>query len=273
MLKSAAILVRLGLIYSCVFVVFGCRTTLKPISDTSEAIPVEIEMIGLRPADQARPELLYTLSRCGISNVNGIKGDGNVVIFKAQGVKKDDECEVKVESGSADIGVANWKEAAGLMYVASRVKIISSEGKLSGLAFVQQKYVSPPTLPNTLTPAPIASVWKLRADLATQSPVSNCTCTITCQPALLNNVAMYEPSDDDTRGHCEFANLVNPDAKTTSCKAIMMQCGSDFYLGTYEGSATVDGSAAGQSSLPQVILNRGNPEATSDATIEIVIPQ
>lgn len=253
--------------------VASCRTTLKPITDTSEAVSIEMQVVGLRPVDQERPELVYTLSRCGVANVNGIKGVGNIVVFQAQGVKKDDQCDVRVETGNADIGVANWKEDAGLMYLASRVKITSSEGKLSGMAFVQQKYVSPPTIPNTLTPAPVAMVWKLRVDLIAPSVITNCTCTVNCSPALVNNVGMYEALDAQNRGQCTFANLLNPAAQATTCKNIMVQCGSEFYLGTWSNNNAVNGSVAGETTLGPINLNRGTPDATSDATIEVVIPQ
>jgi hypothetical protein len=263
---------RLIVLSSVLLLVSNCRTTLKPITDSAEAVPIEMQIIGLRPADQERTELVYTLSRCGLANVNGVKGDGNKVTFQAQGVKKDDQCDVRVETGNTDIGVANWKDEAGLMYIASRVKINSTEGKLYGLAFVQQKYVSPPTIPNTITPAPVAMVWKLKIDLTAPNAVSNCTCTIKCSPALTNNVAMYE-SESQTSGQCTFANLVNASANTISCTSIMAQCGSEFYLGTWPAGTLADGSNAGEVSLPPINLTRGAPDATSDATIEVIIPQ
>ena len=254
-------------------VLTGCRTTLKPITDTSEPVPIEMQVIGLRSVDQERAELVYTLSNCGTSNANGIKGNGSLVVFQAQGVKKDDFCDLRVESGKTDIGVANWRDEPGLMYIASRVKIGSSEGKLYGLAFVQQKYVSTPTLPNSSAPAPSAMVWKLKVEISASSPLSNCTCAISCIPGLTNNVAMLEPTDASSKGSCSFANLITPESKSTSCKTINVQCGSDFYLGTWQSPKILDGSVAGESTLPVVTLIRGTPDATSDATIEVIIPQ
>jgi hypothetical protein len=272
MLKFNSSVSRLTFMALGMLLVSNCRTTLKPITDTSEAVPIEMQIIGLRPADQERTELVFTLARCGIANVNGVKGDGNKVTFQAQGVKKDDQCDVRVETGNTDIGVANWRAEEGLMYIASSVKINSAEGKLYGLAFVQQKYVSPPTIPNTIMPAPVAMVWNLKVDLTTPNAVSNCTCTIKCSPALINNVAMYESAAQNS-GQCTFANLTNAAAKTISCTSVMAQCGSEFYLGTWPAGTVVDGSAAKELSLPPISLSRGAPDATSDATIEVVIPQ
>lgn len=252
---------------------FGCRTTLKPITNTVDTVNVDMQIIGLRPADQARSELVYTLTACGLGSANGIKEEANLVAFQAQGVKKDDLCDVRVEAGKTDVGVANWNSEPGLMYIAQKVKISSTEGKLSGLAFVQQKYVSPPTIPNSETPAPAAMVWKLRVNVASTNPIGNCTCTIQCSPSLINNVAMLEPGQAAGKGYCEFANLVNPEAKSTSCRNIGVQCGNDFYLGSWPSGASTDGSFAGAVALPEVSLIKGTPDATSDATIEVVIPQ
>jgi hypothetical protein len=253
--------------------ILGCRTTLKPITNTVDTVNVDMQIVGLRPADQARSELVYTLTACGLGSANGVKNESNVVAFQAQGVKKDDVCDVRVEAGKTDVGVANWNSEPGLMYIAQKVKISSSEGKLSGLAFVQQKYISPPTIPNSETPAPAAMVWKLRVTVASPTPIANCTCTIQCSPALMNNVAMLEPGEAVGKGSCEFANLVSPDSKNTSCRNIGVQCGSDFYLGSWASGAPTDGSIAGAVSLPDVSLIKGTPDATSDATIEVVIPQ
>ena len=272
MCKTTSTILKLIALSLSLALLPNCRTTLKPINDSDEAVSIEMEVIGLRPVDQERTELVYTLSRCGLANVNGIKGQGNKVTFKAQGVRKDDQCDVRVETGNTDIGVANWKEDVGLMYLASRVKINSSEGKLYGLAFLQQKYVSPPTIPNTITPAPVAMVWKLKTDLTVPNPVSNCTCTIKCAPALTNNVAMFD-AEGQNLGHCTFANLVSEAAKNTSCTTVMLQCGSEFYVGSWQGNAVVNGSASGEATLPPLSLSRGTPDATSDATIEVIIPQ
>lgn len=262
------------LIASSIFTtIVGCRTTLKPITDTSEAVPIEMQVIGLRSVDQERSELVYTMANCGTSNVNGIKGSGSVVVFQAQGVKKDDFCDVRVESGKTDIGVANWREEPGLMYIASRVKIGSSEGKLYGLAFVQQKYVSTPVLPNSTTPAPTAMVWKLQVDVTAPTAISNCTCSIICAPSLTNNVAMLEPAGSDTKGSCSFANLINSEAKAITCKTVNVQCGSNFFLGAWVSPKTLDGSVPADVTLQPLTLTRGTPDATSDATIEVIVPQ
>jgi hypothetical protein len=251
--------------------ILGCRTTLKPITNTVDSVNIDMQVVGLRPADQARSELVYTLTACGLGSANGIKNESNVVAFQAQGVKKDDLCDLRVEAGKTDVGVANWNSEPGLMYIAQNVKINSSEGKLSGIAFVQQKYISPPTIPNSETPAPAAMVWKLRVNVASSNPIANCTCTIQCSPALMNNVAMLEPGQG--KSYCEFANLVSPESKNTSCRNISVQCGSDFYLGSWSNGASTDGSIAGAVSLPDVSLVKGTPDATSDASIEVVIPQ
>jgi len=267
--KWGKLVFALGLVFASA----GCRTTLKPVTSTADTIPIEMRIVGLREQDQARTELLYTLANCGTSNANGLKSDANLVVFQAQGVKKDDQCDVRVETGKTDVGVANWNDTPGLMYVASRVKIGSSEGKLYGVAFVQQKYVSPPTIPNTQTPAPPAMVWKLKVELTPPKALENCTCTIHCSPSVMNNVAMFEPISGSAKGACEFANLVTAEAKNTTCKNISVQCGNDFYLASWPAGSSVDGSTAGDYSLPGVTLIHGTPEATSDATIEVIIPQ
>jgi hypothetical protein len=113
----------------------------------------------------------------------------------------------------------------------------------------------------------------LRVNVASSTPITNCTCTIQCAPALMNNVAMLEPGPSSAKGYCEFANLISPESKSTTCRNISVQCGNDFYLGSWSGGTSTDGSIAGSVTLPDVSLIKGTPDATSDATIEVIIPQ
>ena len=271
LLKAKSRLTMLSLL--CAVLPTSCRTALRPITNTADPAAIEMRIVGLRESDRARPELVYSLTGCGSSNATGEKNAENLVQFQTVGVRKDDKCDVKVQTGKSDVGVANWFAEEGLMYEARRVSITSTEGKLSGLAIVQQMYQNPPLTPQTTTPAPAPSVWKVNASMkAPKAFVGICTCTISCTPSLLNNVAMLDASDDKSSGTCQFANLTEPTLKGTTCTRMTVQCGVDFYVAGLPTGTMLDGSLAQESSLPTLMMAQGVPEATSDATIEVVIP-
>jgi hypothetical protein len=247
----------------------GCRTGLRPQTNPGDPVSVEIKIIGMKEADRSRTELVYTLAGCGGGNTSGTKDADNKVSFQTQNVRKDDRCDLKVLTDKADIGVASWFSDQGLMYDARRVPITSDQGKLSGVAFVQQLYATPPTIQGL----PSSTIWQLGVGVKGPKAFSDiCTCSIGCQPSLVNNVSKLDVSADPKVGVCSFANVIKADSNRIECRKLVIQCGADFYVGNWSSGTFIDGSQAKSQLLPDVTVQAGIPEEVSDTTIEVVIP-
>lgn len=247
----------------------ACRSGLRPQASAGDPVSVEMRVVGLKDVDRGRNELVYTLSGCGDGKASGTKGADNVVKFQTMNVRKEDRCDLRVQSDKADIGVASWFAEEGLMYEARRIPITSSEGKLTGVAIVQQLYATPPTISG----APPATIWKLMAPVkGPKAFVDLCTCTIGCLPSPQNNVSKLDITTDKSSGLCQFANVIKPELTKIDCSKIMVQCGGEFFVGAYPAGTTTNGSQAKENTLPEIKLQAGVPEELSDTTIEVVVP-
>jgi hypothetical protein len=261
---SSAFLLTFGVTIS---VMSGCRGSLRTQNSIGDLLSVDIHITNMRDQDQNRPELIYTLSGCGAGSTSGTRGDDSIVKFQTQNIHKDDQCDVKVQSGGASIGTAKWSAEDGLMYEARRVAITSKEGKLSGVAFLQQMYI--PDLGTT----PGSVIWKMSAGvIAPKAMVAPCTCKIICDPNIEANVAAADIDASKTKGLCQFSNFAKPELAKISCVKMEVQCGNDFYVGSWPSAIPVDGSSAKAQTLPDLTLQAGTPEQTSDTTIEVVVP-
>jgi hypothetical protein len=249
-------------------VLHGCRTSLRPETSARDLLTVDIQLTNMRDQDQNRPELMYTLSGCGAGSTSGTRGEDNIVQFQTQNLRKGDQCAVKVQSDQASVGPATWSAEDGLMYEARKVTITSTGGKLSGIAFLQQMYI--PTLATT----PGSTIWTMNAGvIAPRAMAAPCTCAITCDPGISANVASADIDASKLKALCQFANFAKPELAKLSCLKIQVQCGNDFYVGSWPAAIPVDGSSAKVQTLPDLILQAGTPEQTSDATIEVVVPR
>ena len=248
-------------------VIMGCRTNLRPETSAGDLLSVDIRLTQMRDQDQSRADLMYTLSGCGAGSTSGSKGIDNIVQFQTQNLHKDDQCDVKIQSGNSSIGPAKWSAEDGLMYEARRVTIASNEGKLSGIAILQQMYV--PDIATT----PGSVIWKMSVGVLAPKPmIAPCTCKIACDPAIEANVANMDIDSSKTKGLCQFANFAKPELAKLSCVKMEVQCGSDFYIGSWPSAIPVDGSSAKVQTLPDLTLQSGTPEQTSNTTIEVVVP-
>jgi hypothetical protein len=248
----------------------SCRTGLRPQTNPGDPVGVEIKVVGMKDADLARSELVYTLSGCGAGNTSGTKGTENLVNFMTQNLRKDDRCDLKVLADKADVGVASWFSDPGLLYDARRIAINSDSGKLSGVAFVQQLYSTPPSIQGV----PASTVWQLEVPVTGPKAFSGlCTCSISCQPSLANNVTKLDVQQVPNAGTCSFANVTKADAARTQCGKLMVQCGSEFFVGSWPNGAIFDGNLAKLQTAPALPIVAGVPEEISDTSIEVVIPK
>jgi hypothetical protein len=247
----------------------GCRSGLRPQASAGDPVSIEMRLVGLKDSDRERSELIYTLSGCGAGSTNGKKSSENLVKFETQNVRKDDRCDLRIQTTKNDTGVANWFAEDGLMYEARRIAITSNEGRLQGVAMVQQLYATPPTITGT----PPASIWKLSTSIKAPKALPElCTCSISCQPSLTNNVAKLDLTSDKAIGTCEFANIIRAGLQKIECSKMMVQCGAEFFVGTWPAGTVVDGSQPNNANLPTLMMQAGVPEETSDTTIEVVVP-
>ena len=245
----------------------SCRTTLRPETAAADLLTVDILLTQMRDQDQNRAELMYTLSGCGEGTTTGFKGTNNIVQFQTLALRKDDQCDLKIQSGNSSLGPAKWSADEGLMYEARRIKIKSNEGKLSGVAVLQQMYI--PDIGGT----PGTAIWKMNAGvIAPKALVPPCTCKIGCDPAIDGNVANMDIDSSATKGLCQFANFAKQDLAKTNCLKMEVQCGADFFVGAWSNPVPVDGSTANVQTLPDLTLQSGIPEQTSDTTIEVIVP-
>lgn len=265
--KDSLSLTAAALLLSTVFA--SCRTGLRPQTNPGDPVSVDIKVIGMKDTDRSRAELVYTLSGCGAGNTSGTKNADGVVTFQTQNVRKDDRCDLKVLTDKADFNVASWFSDQGLMYDARRIPITSDQGKLTGVAFVQQLYSTPPSNQGI----PPSTIWQLGMGIKSPKAFTDlCTCTLGCQPSLANNVSKLEVATDPKIGACSFANVIKADLSRIECRKLIVQCGSDFYVGTWPAGTLVDGSQAKPQLLPDVTIEAGVPEEVSDTTIEVVVP-
>lgn len=259
---------HVALIMSTAFV--ACRTGLRPQTNPGDPVGVEIKVVGMKDADLGRSELVYTLSGCGSGNTTGTKSTDNLVMFMTQNIRKDDRCDLKVLTDKADMGVASWFSDPGLLYDARRIPIVSDQGKLAGVAFVQQLYSTPPSIQGI----PQATVWQMDVPVKGPKAFSGlCTCSISCQPALANNVSKLDAQQIPSTGVCSFANVTKADASKTVCNKMMVQCGSEFYVGSWPAGVNVDGSVAKPQTVTELTVVAGVPEEVSETSIEVVIPK
>lgn len=260
-----------GMLLSCsIMATTACRSGLRTQANEGDPITVEMKVISLQDADRGRSDLVYTMSGCGSGSTNGVKSGDAIVNFQTQNVRKDDTCDVRINAPKSDDNVANWFSEPGLLYEARRVPIRSEEGKLLGTAKMQQLYSNSPRISDSSQ----KNLWSLSVGLKAPKALTGlCTCKLYCQPSIPNYVSMLESTTDKTIGICEFTNKIEPQFSKIECSKLEVQCGSEFYVGSWPAGTSVDGSQSANVKLPDLKLEVGVPEETSDATIEVVVPR
>jgi len=259
-------LFALSLLTTAILHLSACRTSLRAQTDGGEAVSVTFKLTGMNADDRSRSDLLYSLSGCGTGAASGTPNADQTITFETRGLRKGDQCDVLVKSGSASTSGIEWFGEPGLIYRGLQTPIQSVDGRLKGSAILQQMY--------TKAQPPASSLWKITATVKSPAPMTDvCTCLISTDPQIPNNVSKVETQPGGTQGQCVFVNTAAGAHANIECARLVVQCGTVVLRANWPAGTIASAVAGKDHKLPELTLEAGTPEDISDAVIDVYIPQ
>lgn len=260
--------IRLAVIapLSCLVAPAGCTPSKRGVQVGAQPAQANITMVGMDPRFAADENVVYEMSTC-VAPFNGAKGEGGVVSFKAPGLKKAAQCQIKVKTLVANPPGITFNTEPAVLYWARSVTLSEdTAGALAGIALLQQTY-------SVEVPQDPAKVFTVSAPVKFPSevlPPPPVTARLDCTPAITNPGSFKATSAME--GDVTFVIELGTDTKF-KCTNIWIGAAGDGFLMVGKwlpDGAAIEVAAGSKVSLPKVDLATVAPPVVDNGAVQVV---
>lgn len=228
----------------------ACVPTKREVPIGSQPIEAKVSMVGLDARFANDANLLFEMSTC-VSAFNGARNTDGSVSFKAPGLKKGIQCQIKVKHLQSTIpGITFTDEPQVLFWARSVTLTEDTAGALTGSALLQQTY-------KIETPEDPVKVFSITAPVKFPGdalPPAPLTARIDCTPSLAAPGSFK--AGTGVEGEFQFAFEFGSETKFKCTNIWVGSAGNGFFMaGKYlPDGAALEVSAGAKVTLPKVDL-------------------